>query len=131
MMVKGGKQEARDSNGSVVRCIQVKIKNLMDEHKVVVDVKKHGSEPAMESVSVLDKRPFSYSLCSGTETEEGLCKELQFSLVDNSKLDDVYLLTEVEMKCFTSRRFTRREKDCFMSEGIKQSSWENVLLKLV
>ncbi|GJW81063.1 hypothetical protein Tco_0145038 [Tanacetum coccineum] len=32
------------------------------------------------------------SLCSSTETEEGLCKELQFSLVDNSKLDDVYLL---------------------------------------
>ncbi|GKB00865.1 hypothetical protein Tco_0828909 [Tanacetum coccineum] len=33
-----------------------------------------------------------FSLCSGTETKEGLCKELQFSLVDNSKLDDVYLL---------------------------------------
>nr|GEW17208.1 retrovirus-related Pol polyprotein from transposon TNT 1-94 [Tanacetum cinerariifolium] len=31
-------------------------------------------------------------------------------------------LTEVEMKCFTSRRFTRREKDCFMSKRIKQSS---------
>ncbi|GJU68737.1 hypothetical protein Tco_1254996 [Tanacetum coccineum] len=40
-------------------------------------------------------------------------------------------LTEVEMKCFTSRRFTRREKDCFMSKGIKQSPWEKVLLKLV
>nr|GEX79737.1 RNA-directed DNA polymerase, eukaryota, reverse transcriptase zinc-binding domain protein [Tanacetum cinerariifolium] len=39
--------------------LRVKIKNLMDEHKVVVDVKKHGSEPTMESVSVLDKRPFS------------------------------------------------------------------------
>ncbi|GJR45596.1 hypothetical protein Tco_1313699 [Tanacetum coccineum] len=27
-----------------------------------------------------------------SETEEGLCKELQFSLVDNSKLNVVYLL---------------------------------------
>nr|GEZ70060.1 hypothetical protein [Tanacetum cinerariifolium] len=33
-----------------------------------------------------------FSLCSGTETEEGLWKELQFSLVDNSKLNVVYLL---------------------------------------
>ncbi|GJV52099.1 retrotransposable element Tf2 [Tanacetum coccineum] len=31
-------------------------------------------------------------LCSGTETEEGLWKELQFSLVDNSKLNVVYFL---------------------------------------
>ncbi|GKB67101.1 hypothetical protein Tco_0928513 [Tanacetum coccineum] len=29
------------------------------------------------------------SLCSGSETEKGLCKELQFSLVDNSKLNVV------------------------------------------
>ncbi|GJY41085.1 hypothetical protein Tco_0428355 [Tanacetum coccineum] len=29
---------------------------------------------------------------SGTETKEGLWKELQFSLVDNSKLSVVYLL---------------------------------------
>ncbi|GKB43267.1 hypothetical protein Tco_0888209 [Tanacetum coccineum] len=42
-----------------------------------------------------------FSLYSGTETEEGPC----------------------------SRRFTRREKDCFMSKGIKESPWENVLLK--
>nr|GEV83961.1 hypothetical protein [Tanacetum cinerariifolium] len=33
-----------------------------------------------------------FSLCSGTETKEGLWKELQFSLVDNSKLNVVYLL---------------------------------------
>ncbi|GKC06938.1 hypothetical protein Tco_0998548 [Tanacetum coccineum] len=32
------------------------------------------------------------SLCSGTKTEEGLSKELQLSLVDNSKLNVVYLL---------------------------------------
>ncbi|GJY23826.1 hypothetical protein Tco_0397484 [Tanacetum coccineum] len=31
-----------------------------------------------------------------------------FSLVDNFKLNDVDLLLEAEMKCFSSRRFTRR-----------------------
>ncbi|GJV87649.1 hypothetical protein Tco_1531587, partial [Tanacetum coccineum] len=39
-----------------------------------------------------------------------LCKELQFSLVDNSKLNVVYLLNKSLKLCFTSRRFTRREK---------------------
>ncbi|GJW13954.1 hypothetical protein Tco_0018087 [Tanacetum coccineum] len=43
-----------------------------------------------------------FSLCSGTETEEGLCKELQFSLVDNSKLDDVYLLNRSDLDNSTS-----------------------------
>ncbi|GJV45805.1 hypothetical protein Tco_1430341, partial [Tanacetum coccineum] len=33
-----------------------------------------------------------------------------FSLVGNSKLNDVDLLLEAETKCFSSRRFTRREK---------------------
>ncbi|GKC54250.1 putative reverse transcriptase domain-containing protein [Tanacetum coccineum] len=33
-----------------------------------------------------------FSSCNGTENEEGIWKELQFILVDNSKLDDVYLL---------------------------------------
>ncbi|GJU64477.1 hypothetical protein Tco_1246312 [Tanacetum coccineum] len=33
-----------------------------------------------------------FSLWSGSETEEGLCKEIEFSLVDNSKLNVVYLL---------------------------------------
>ncbi|GJR94207.1 retrovirus-related pol polyprotein from transposon TNT 1-94 [Tanacetum coccineum] len=31
---------------------------------------------------------------------------------------------EVATCCFTSRRFTKREKDCFMSKGIKQSPWK-------
>ncbi|GJW26670.1 ribonuclease H-like domain-containing protein [Tanacetum coccineum] len=48
--------------------------------------------------------------------------QFMFSLVDNSKLNDVDLLLEAETKCFSSRRFTRREKDCFMSKGIKQIS---------
>ncbi|GKC63268.1 hypothetical protein Tco_1095866 [Tanacetum coccineum] len=30
-------------------------------------------------------------------------------------------LIEDEMKCFTSRKFTRQEKACFMSKGLKQS----------
>nr|GEV76665.1 hypothetical protein [Tanacetum cinerariifolium] len=59
---------------------------------------------------------------SDTKTKEGPWLELQFSLVDNSKLNVVYL---------TSRRFTRREKDCFMSKEIKQSLWGMLLLKLV
>ncbi|GJT11575.1 retrovirus-related pol polyprotein from transposon TNT 1-94 [Tanacetum coccineum] len=44
-----------------------------------------------------------FSLCSGLEIEEGLCKELQFSLVDNSKLNVVYLLNRSLKLCFTSR----------------------------
>ncbi|GJU80736.1 retrovirus-related pol polyprotein from transposon TNT 1-94 [Tanacetum coccineum] len=38
---------------------------------------------------------------SGSETEEGLCKELQFSLVGNSKLNVVYLLNR-RLKHFVS-----------------------------
>ncbi|GJZ65311.1 hypothetical protein Tco_0622007 [Tanacetum coccineum] len=60
-------------------------------------------------IFVLDSvpEPFSFSedlnikspnLCSGSETEEGLCKELQSSLVDNSKLNVVYLLNR-RLKC--------------------------------
>ncbi|GKB49547.1 hypothetical protein Tco_0900300 [Tanacetum coccineum] len=51
--VKSRKQEARDSNGGVVRYIQVKIKKLMDDHKVVVDVKKHGFEPDGKHICIL------------------------------------------------------------------------------
>ncbi|GJV81825.1 hypothetical protein Tco_1517695 [Tanacetum coccineum] len=42
---------------------------------------------------------FTSVLCSGTETEEGLWKELQFSLVDNSKLN-VGLENEIEFLKF-------------------------------
>ncbi|GJX71381.1 hypothetical protein Tco_0308552 [Tanacetum coccineum] len=42
-----------------------------------------------------------FSLCSRSKTEEGLCKELQFSLVDNSKLNVVYLLNR-SLKRFVS-----------------------------
>nr|GEV69053.1 hypothetical protein [Tanacetum cinerariifolium] len=62
------------------------------------------------------------------ETEEGSWLELQFSLLDNSKLNVVYLLNRSQNISFTSRRFTRREKECFMPKGIKQSPLEMVLL---
>nr|GEZ79431.1 retrovirus-related Pol polyprotein from transposon TNT 1-94 [Tanacetum cinerariifolium] len=42
-----------------------------------------------------------FSLCSGSETKKGLCKEFQFSLVDNSKLSVVYLLNR-SLKRFVS-----------------------------
>ncbi|GJT69049.1 hypothetical protein Tco_1028335 [Tanacetum coccineum] len=43
-------------------------------------------------VQFLSPSVFHFSLCNGTETEEGPWLELQFSLVDNSKLNVVYLL---------------------------------------
>ncbi|GKB72479.1 hypothetical protein Tco_0933891 [Tanacetum coccineum] len=54
--------------------------------------------------------------------EDNSTSALQFSLVDNSKLNDVDLLLEAEMKCFSFRRFKRREKDCFISKGIHKIS---------
>ncbi|GJV00513.1 hypothetical protein Tco_1329783 [Tanacetum coccineum] len=57
---------------------------------VLAELSMLGSVP--EPVSLSIGKYLHFSLCSGTETEEGLCKELQFILVDNSKLDDVYLL---------------------------------------
>ncbi|GJW90151.1 zinc finger, CCHC-type containing protein [Tanacetum coccineum] len=49
-------------------------------------------------------------LCSGTKTEEGICKELQFSLVDNSKLDDVYLLKRSRNEMFHFSKVYKAEK---------------------
>ncbi|GJR93011.1 ribonuclease H-like domain-containing protein [Tanacetum coccineum] len=40
----------------------------------------------------------------------------------STKLNDANLLLEAEMKCFTSKRFTRWEKICFMSKRIKHIS---------
>ncbi|GKB08554.1 hypothetical protein Tco_0836866, partial [Tanacetum coccineum] len=57
-----------------------------------------GMSPSVKSIGVSSSGPLKigkylhFSLCSGTETKEGLWKELQFSLVDNSKLNVVYLL---------------------------------------
>ncbi|GJX91143.1 retrotransposon protein, putative, ty1-copia subclass [Tanacetum coccineum] len=54
----------------------------------------------------------SLNLCSGSATEEqNLKKEFQFSLVGNSKLNDVDVPLEAETKIFSSRRFTRRKID--------------------
>ncbi|GJX66684.1 hypothetical protein Tco_0301027 [Tanacetum coccineum] len=65
-------------------------------------------------------------LCCVSETEEGLCKELQFSLVDNSKLNVVYLLNR-SMKCFVLllEGLQGGIKDCFMSKEIKKSPWKS------
>ncbi|GKC85499.1 hypothetical protein Tco_1141216, partial [Tanacetum coccineum] len=73
--------------------------------------------------SVLE--PFSLSVDLNIKSPK--CKLAEekfsrFSLVGNSKLNDVDLLLEAETKCFSSKRFTRREKDCFISKGIKQIS---------
>nr|GEX01164.1 hypothetical protein [Tanacetum cinerariifolium] len=43
----------------------------------------------------------SFQMSNGSKTKEGLCKELQFSLVDNSKLNVVYLLDK-SLKHFVS-----------------------------
>ncbi|GJZ83237.1 hypothetical protein Tco_0648410 [Tanacetum coccineum] len=61
---------------------------------LVLESLKKASAPVLRYLEDQDHLHFSLcgSLCSGTKTEEGLCKELQFSLVDNSKLDDVYIL---------------------------------------
>ncbi|GJV17601.1 retrovirus-related pol polyprotein from transposon TNT 1-94 [Tanacetum coccineum] len=53
-------------------------------------------------------------------------------LVDNFQAETLSIsLQKLKRVVFTSRRFTRQEKDCFMSKGIKQSSWEILLLKLL
>ncbi|GJW94663.1 hypothetical protein Tco_0174335 [Tanacetum coccineum] len=62
---------------------------------------KHESEVRKEELVDLIGPEVVNNLCSGSETEEGLCKELQFSLVDNSKLNVVYLLNR-SLKHFVS-----------------------------
>ncbi|GJT41094.1 hypothetical protein Tco_0940959 [Tanacetum coccineum] len=52
--------------------------------------------------------------------DEGFWLDLQFSMADNSKLNMSILLKKLKKYVFTSKRFTRREKDCIMSKGIKQ-----------
>ncbi|GJY86855.1 hypothetical protein Tco_0500881 [Tanacetum coccineum] len=52
--------------------------------------KKHKSSVQHEEEKI--GKYLHFSLCSGTKTEEGLWKELQFSLVVNSMLNIVYLL---------------------------------------
>ncbi|GJW02765.1 hypothetical protein Tco_1561621 [Tanacetum coccineum] len=69
------------------------------------DLKDHSRSTKKHKSSVqLEEEIGKYlhlSLCSGSGNDEGLCKELQFSLVDNSKLNVVYLFSR-SMKRFTS-----------------------------
>ncbi|GJX59939.1 hypothetical protein Tco_0291329 [Tanacetum coccineum] len=51
-------------------------------------------------MSLEDWKYLHFNLCSGTETEEGFWKELQFSLVDNSKLSVVYLFNKSLKRLF-------------------------------
>nr|GEU59251.1 hypothetical protein [Tanacetum cinerariifolium] len=66
-------------------CLLNKVANTLARRRLL------GSVPETFSLSKIRKYLY-FSLCSGSETKEGLCKELQFSLVDNSKLNVVYLL---------------------------------------
>ncbi|GJZ87763.1 hypothetical protein Tco_0659373 [Tanacetum coccineum] len=67
--------------------ISYKMMELLDGHN---EVQPSSSSYSNVIVSYSCARVKSVtSLCSGTETKEGLCKELQFSLADNSKLNVV------------------------------------------
>ncbi|GJV05372.1 hypothetical protein Tco_1338941 [Tanacetum coccineum] len=61
------------------------------KRKRTSDLKDHSRSTKKHKSSVQHEREIEkylhFSLCSGSETEECLCKELQFSLVDNSKLN--------------------------------------------
>ncbi|GJR75365.1 hypothetical protein Tco_0087730 [Tanacetum coccineum] len=62
----------------------------------VVLVRDEIQKEKFESLKFLQLQLFraleDWEVSSLQFMKEGLCKELQFSLVDNSKLDDVYLL---------------------------------------
>nr|GEV28681.1 reverse transcriptase domain-containing protein [Tanacetum cinerariifolium] len=98
------------------------------EKNKAIQEKNLGSVPEPFS-PLVDLNIKSPNVSSGTKIKEDPWLELQFSLVDNSKLNVVYLLNRSRNISFTSRRFTRRKKDFFMPKGIKQSPLEKVLLK--
>ncbi|GJY54139.1 hypothetical protein Tco_0445803 [Tanacetum coccineum] len=93
-------------------------KVISSDFVTIEDLKDFSNVMLYTVQEIFFKRHQDLSVCSDTETEEGPWLELQFSLVDNSKLNVVYLL---------NRKV--REKDCFMPKGIKQSPLEKVLLK--
>ncbi|GJY12574.1 hypothetical protein Tco_0381883 [Tanacetum coccineum] len=67
------------------------------------DSKDHSRSTKKHKLSVQHEEEIvkylHFSLGIGSKTEEGLCKELQFSLVDNSKLNVVYLLNRSLKRC--------------------------------
>ncbi|GJT82774.1 hypothetical protein Tco_1057116 [Tanacetum coccineum] len=74
------------------------------KRKRTSDLKDHSMSTKKHNFNSLGSlkigKYLQFSLCSGTETEEGLWKELQFSLVDNSKLNVVYLLNRKLKRLF-------------------------------
>ncbi|GJT97147.1 retrovirus-related pol polyprotein from transposon TNT 1-94 [Tanacetum coccineum] len=94
------------------------------EKKNLNPLKQIRTIEQLESLKKLQLQFFSYledqdhphfSLCSGSETKLGC--QFQAKQCRSPSL-------KIETKYFTSRRFTRREKDCFISNGIKQSPWK-------
>ncbi|GKB21023.1 hypothetical protein Tco_0854946 [Tanacetum coccineum] len=77
-----------------------KMKNTNDLHDYFKSTKRHLRD---QVVSLLQ---FMWQFRNSRRPSQ----VLQFSLVGNAKLNDVDLLLEAEMKCFTSRRFTRTFK---------------------
>nr|GEW59796.1 hypothetical protein [Tanacetum cinerariifolium] len=62
----------------------------------------------------------------GFDDQARTFSSLLLAEVDKRNMDPLKQMRTIDQL----RRFTRREKDCFMSKGIKQSPWKNVLLKL-
>ncbi|GJS11875.1 hypothetical protein Tco_0368671 [Tanacetum coccineum] len=76
-------------------------KRLWKDFSCVVFVHGIGTFAEVSSASALQVLRRLGSGCSGLEIEECLCKELHFSVVDNSKLNVVYLLNR-SLKRFVS-----------------------------
>ncbi|GJT43886.1 hypothetical protein Tco_0952601 [Tanacetum coccineum] len=69
------------------------------KHKSSVQHEEQGEIVSFSSLGPYKIGKYLYfSLCNDTETEEGLCKELQFSLVGNSKLNVTSRVTACDME---------------------------------
>ncbi|GKC45050.1 hypothetical protein Tco_1062772 [Tanacetum coccineum] len=80
-------------------------------NELMIYLTRKGKEAVTQQTILGQQRNTSHqfnmkkSLCSGTETKEGLWKELQFSLVDNSKLSVVTSLKPEFSKLLASHDF--------------------------
>ncbi|GKA80940.1 hypothetical protein Tco_0787632, partial [Tanacetum coccineum] len=84
---------ARTFNSLLLTKVDKRNLNLLKQMRTIEQL-RHSSGPLKIG------KYLHFSLCSGTEIEEGLWKELQFSLVDNSKLNVVYLLNRSLKRLF-------------------------------